>query len=45
MFLKEFSVVTERFSLSDVHRQFVINFSSHEAKGLASIFGLNSREF
>ena len=45
MFLEEFIVVTERFSLSGVNRQFAINFSTHEAKGLASIFSLNSREF
>ena len=45
MFLEKFIVVAERFSLSDVNRQFVINFSTHEKKGLASIFSLNSREF
>ena len=37
-------LVTERFSLSDVNRQVVINYSTHEAKGLASILSFNSRE-
>ena len=45
MFLEKITVVAEGFSLSDFNRQFVINFSTHETKGLASIFSLNSREF
>ena len=45
MFLENLIKVAERFSLSDVNRQIVINFSTHEAKGLASIFSLNFGEF
>ena len=45
MFLEKFTVVFEGFSFPDVNRQFVINFSTHEAKGLAGIFSLNFREF
>ena len=35
MFLEKITVVAEEFSLSDFNRQFVINFSTHETKGLA----------
>ena len=44
MFLEKFTVVVERLSLCDVNRQFAINFSTHEAKGLGSIFSPNPRE-
>ena len=30
MFLEKFIVVAERFSLSDVNRQFAVNFGTHE---------------
>ena len=45
MFLEKFIVFVERFSFTDVIRQLVIKFSTHEAKRLASIFSLNFREF
>ena len=45
MFLEKLIKVTERVNLSDVNRQFIINFSTHEAKGPANIFSLNAREF
>ena len=45
MFLEKLIKVAERFSLSNVNRQIVIDFSTHEVKGLASTFSLNFREF
>ena len=44
MFLEKLIEVAERFSLSEVNRQIVINSSTDEAKGLASIFSLNFRD-
>ena len=44
MFLGKITVVAEGFSLSDFNRQFVINFSTHETKGLASIVGCSKNK-
>ena len=41
IFLKKFTVITERFSLSDFNRQIVIDFSTHEMEGIARIFSFN----
>ena len=41
MFLEEFIIGAKGFSFADVNRQFIVSFSTHEGKGLASIFRLN----
>ena len=45
IFLKKFTAIAERFSLSDFNRQIVIDFSTHATEGLARIFTFNFREF
>ena len=45
MFFERFIEVIEGFNFPDFNRQFIINFITHKAKGLASIFSHNFREF